>query len=979
MATTKISAVLQKTTAAIYNPALIQDAISDTLLGINGGIDYDVLDPNNPVIWSLEGSAILAQTSIESHTKTLRRRNAIMAVDMEDLYGHMSDEDWIDPFAQPSRAGFQLILGKLEIIEKAYPKNSNETRKLVIPADTEFLVGGLTYTTQYPIELLVLPNGGLQIVYDATATSPIRSLTSRSLNWSITTIPYNGIAVEMVVIEIPAQQYQITTHNDNITSGISWKNSYSISSSYFYARVWRRVSGSWTEIPTSHSLEVLDLTTPTAQLRVLESELEVYIPDVYVREGLISGDIRVDVYSTEGDITVNLQNYDVSEFSVKFRDIGGTISSSYTSPLKTFKHFSLFSGDIATGGRDALTFEEIRTRVIDNSFGGRVLPVSEKQLVNTVGDLGFDVTKSIDYVTERIYLATADMPDPTAVDNLTTPVGTVNGIFETSADELTATSGVNDNGNRITILPNTIYRYDNGLVELNDIGLDEYRRMDPNTLVSLVNEEVLLYTPFHYVLDFNDSIVEERAYYLDEPKITNKRFVSTNNTLQLEVSTSVQSIEATDTGYRLLLKTVGDDTYRSLQNEQKHAQISFTPRGYTDEYAYLDGELIGFDDNDDAIFEFIIETSIDIDRFHDMIVNSFILVGDAPTPIAMMLECLMNVIYSVTSYEPDGYRTSTVDQMLISDDSTTKAVTYEVLTLNLGSHLPSLWTNARTIVGSVNYKRHTEDVYVTYSKNVLAKNPTTNTPAITFVDDGNGGQKASFTVEHAAGDFVLDKFGEKQLLKSVGDPVIGSDGLPEIQSPRSIRRRLELFLMDAKFLISDDEQTVAYMEEVKTTLLQYINTDLPSVDTNLLEKTELYFYPRSSLGLIGVLLGDGSTTTINPEIEFMVYYYLTTAARQNGDFLDTLAETTRSAILAHLSGSTVSSSAITSEIRSRMGSEIIDVELGGMGNDGNQRVFTLLDDSSKPTLGKKLKVNPDRTISIKDSISISYNSHEVSE
>lgn len=975
MAGTKVSKVLSNTVAAMYNPNLMQDAVLDTLSGINSGTDYDVLDPNNPVVWSSEVSVMLAQTSIESHTKTLQRRNAVMATDMEDLYGHMSDEDWIDPFSQPSRAEFRLIIGKAEILEKAAPRNSRDIRKLVIPRDTEFMVGGVTFTLQYPIEIRVLTHGGLQIVYDNDVTSPITAISSRSLDWSISTIPFNGKPLDMVVISIPALQYKITNHVDTITRGISWRNTYTYDDQYFFARVWNRVNGKWIELETTHSDEVIDPTVVTAQLKVLDGELEVYIPDVYVRTGLISGEVRVDIYATKGSLTMNLPNYDVSEYSARWVDIGKTVDTQYIAPLKTFKHFSLISDSATRGGRDGLTFEELRKRVIDNSFSGRMLPISEKQLVNTAADLGFGVNKSIDYVTERIYHATSTIPS-SDIDGLSTPIGTVNGILETSVAELTASGGVKDNGNRITILPTTMYKYVNGLVEVDERNLNDYRRMEPNQLVSYGNENTLLFTPFHYVLDFNGDIVEERAYYLSNPKIDNKRFVNNNNTLNLDVSTSQQQLKEAEGGYLLTLQTRSDDVYKSLNAEQKHAQISFTPRGYSEEYAWLNGTLIGYTDDGESLFEFFIETNLDIDRNNDMIVDNFVLVGDKPSPTAMPLDCPMNVFYSVSNYTTPEYRTSDIDTILDSPVRGAKGATYEVLTLNYGKHLPMLWTNARTIVGSVEYKRHATDVYYTYSKDVIKKDPSTGAPAVEFVTV-DGKPKAQFVYEHRKGDFKLDKFGEKQIQFPVGSPVFGVDGKPEVKAPRTIKRRLELFLMDAKFILSNTDETKAYVEEVTDTLLGYITEDLPSIDTSLLEKTELYYYPEITMGLIDVLLGDGTTTRIDAENQFNMYYYLTSSARQNGDFLDTIAETTRSAILVNLKGDTVSVSAITEEIRKRLGDEIVDVEMGAMGPYKDQKLFTVTDSRNRPTLGKKLVLNPDWTLSIRDDISIGYNSHEV--
>lgn len=164
---------------------------------------------------------------------------------------------------------------------------------------------------------------------------------------------------------------------------------------------------------------------------------------------------------------------------------------------------------------------------------------------------------------------------------------------------------------------------------------------------------------------------------------------------------------------------------------------------------------------------------------------------------------------------------------------------------------------------------------------------------------------------------------------------------------------------------------------VERKLLQYILQDIPAVDVSLLEKTKLFFYPKTTMGMIDVLLGDGNSTKMPAENRFSIRYYLTAAARQNGEFLDALAETTRSAILTNLKGRTISVSAITAEIRKRLGDEIVDVEMDPMDEDLETSIFSVKDITTRPALGKKLTINPDWSLSIIDDISIAYNRHDV--
>jgi hypothetical protein len=55
----------------------------------------------------------------------------------------------------------------------------------------------------------------------------------------------------------------------------------------------------------------------------------------------------------------------------------------------------------------------------------------------------------------------------------------------------------------------------------------------------------------------------------------------------------------------------------------------------------------------------------------------------------------------------------------------------------------------------------------------------------------------------------------------------------------------------------------------------------------------------------------------------------------------------------------------------------VDVEMEGMGVKADQYIYTLVDETTKAAIGKKLIANPDRTVAIVDDIAISYTKHEV--
>lgn len=958
-------------TANMFNPSAAAIGVLRHMYSLSEGEDFAFVDANNSVVQMIETSVALGYAGIEADESALRKTYAAMATTMEELYMHMSDEDFIDPFAQPANAYYTIFVGKNEVLNKAMPRDSAGTRKLVLPQDSFITVNGYNFTLQYPIEIRIMPHGGIQVVYDTTNANPIRELESNLLEWEMVTLPVDNQAIEMMAIKVPFLQYKISTFSDTIVGGTKFNKSFSFENQFFYARVWMRgTNNTWTEIEHTHAERVIDPYKVTAKLTVREGVLDVYIPDVYIRSGMAEGDIRVDVYTTFGKMELDLMSFDSDAFVLTYRDIGKVVNSQYYTPLETFSYLAIAPTTVIKGGRNALTFEELRDRVIDNNLGARKVPVSDGQLLTKLNDSGYAITKSIDYVTGRIYHASTNMVEST-IKEVTTPIGTVNGIISTTEEELLALSTTRQNGNRITILPETAYLEQDGLVAIDSsMSLTDYRALSPADMVAMANSKRLLFTPFHYVLDLNNDIAECRAYHLDSPEVSSRVFVETNTTLSLDIATGDYAFEKAENGYRLVVVTRSGDLYKDLAPEDLICQLSFTPRGYNQEYAYLDGTFLGFTpDTNEAVFEFVIETNLDIDRNDDLIVTNFTLIGNKPTPIAMMLDTTFNVILGVQNYSTPEYKQSNIDVVLRSD--TAKGVTHEQYRIHLGDALNKLWTNVRTIATTVRYQYHETDVLAFWEDDVRKRNPDTNAYEYSIVDD-----KIVWKYEHLRGDPVLKEDGTQEIKFEAGSMVRNIDGTPVIERPESIGRRIDMFLLDARYYLANTDDVTNYRELVIRTLIDQITVDIAEANKQLLEKTEIFLFPRGTMGRVQVLLEDGTRTTVECENEFVINYYLTAANRRNNELLKTLASTARTSILASIAQPTISTTSIGKRIKDTANDDIVDVVVQPMGPDEDINIMTVIDPTSTLTIGKKLVLNPDNTVGIADDITIGYNKHD---
>lgn len=956
-----------------YNPLAVQERMLDGLKTAMGNPDdIEILDPSDPVVFSLEASVVTAAAAIEHDYACLRKAYPQAAEDYNDLYGHMSDVDYLDRFALPSTVPFTFVIGLDELKNKAVPLISRETRRLVISRDSRISIGGYPFTLQYAIELRVLPYGGIQIIYNTDIPSPIATLSSNTLQWTVRTVPKDGVPLEFIQIEIPTMQYDIVANSSQIVAGTSFRQTYAYPDKFFYARVWMRKGLKWVELKTTHSQEVIDANEVTAQLRVRDGVLDVYIPDIYVRNGLASGEIRTDIYFTKGKLDLDLRAYtNASEYEIKFRDLNGETPSEYVSPLEVITFKQVFCNNVVSGGRNELSFADLRRRVIDNALGGRLLPISDEQLKSTLNDMGYDVTKSVDFVTDRIYHASSELL-PSTIPELSTPIGTINGIFQTSYNELAKLPSVHDNGNRLTITPKTLYEERDGRVYLDTLGnVDYYKMLSPGERARIINSRRLLFTPFHYVLDNNANVFEARPYYLSKPTVDNKRFVHTNTKLNLDVGVGDYALEKVDGGYRLLVLTRSGETYRSLRDDQCEAQICFTPRGYSEDYARLDGKLISRNDDKERLYEFFISCNMDVDRNHDIIVESFILFGDKPTPIPMQLNADIEVIFLVNNYTTPEYRPSSIDKVAAGQNRTSKGVTHERLRFNLGNYLPALWANARSVVGSVDYMRYDKDVIGVYDRNVYAVNPVDNMPVLEVV---NG--KPQLKIAHYRGEQMKNPDGTPYIEHVAGSIIYGEDREPIIKNPRGVLRRIEMFLFDGRYAIADAVEIAPHVETVTGALTKAILSDIPAIGGQLRDKTELFVYPKNTFGLVRVRLADSTIAKVDSEVGFTVRYYVTNEVRRNTNLLSNINNITREVIVANLGKKTLSASSILADLRARIGDDVIDVEMAGWGVNQDQYIYTVLDNSDKLTLKKKARVNPDNTISIVDDIITTFTKHD---
>lgn len=1044
--TTKLQRAIERVK---FNPLNIQRVMLEELEAMTKG-EVRIVNATNPFLFLLEGATTVASVGMAEQLSLSRKLYPSNAQTFDDLYLHMSDTDYVGVFANPSQTTFFVLISKDEVINKAVSVDQVSFRKITIPRHTEFVISDTKFTTQYPIDIRVSANGGITVTYDTSRPSPVKALESNVVNWFITTIG----GVDYIYIAVPVQQMAIKSQIEPVTASAGFKKKYEFDDEFFHLRAFiKNAVGEWTEIVTTHTEQVYDPQTPTVALRVIDNVVSVLVPQIYLTNDLIRDEIRLDLYTTKGMLEMDLSDFDGADFSANWVDHDEENNGRYSAPLNSFSALAVYSDKLVTGGNDGLTFDQLRERVVMNSLGPQNVPITNAQLETRLGNLGFDIVKNLDVVTNRQFLVTRGLPTPPESEGVSAASATMLLLQATFNNLGQMAAVVLDNGNRITVLPRTVYRNSNGIITVIDQAwVDSVFNQSAEARAATVNADNLLFSPFHYVLDINDDQFESRPYSLNSPEVISKFFVAENETTLVQASVEAYQISyrPDDSGYWLELVTFTDDAFKSLPDANVSAQISFFSEA-ENRRVWMTADYKEQLSSGEYLFRFHITSNFDVTADHKLITTSFKFDDNADRNIGLSLDTTFDVAIVAMNHEPVDLQPSSVDQVVNSfylpAATNHVGVSHEKVRINVGSYLRTLWARSRSVISAEQYQTYALDVYATYEADVYERDIAGNivvgwdslTQTLTYNklhsigepvldnavtnSDTNAALDAQNVLTFTLGAFVAGDVGKHFVFKGAGalgadlygvidavtssteivlstdvltatvggeaftygDPVVkhvagetvlDGEGNPvQIVTPRDVVRQADILLVDGKYYFADASESVQYREQVSKTLTQWITQDIERLSETLLEQTEMFFYPKNTVGSIRVIVGEGSEVNARAEQSLNVTYHVTSDVYLNADLRKSLELSAARVIDERLSRSTVSLDDITSKLKAEVGENVVSVRVGGLFPDLDTETATLVDSSARFTLGKRLVVLPDATLGVQDAINVTFIRH----
>lgn len=958
------SVTLSMMTNPINLQKLVLDEISDRLSG-----NKVIVDPNQVSMLLIEMASNLTSNLAKATEDGLSEWLAKRATTHEDLYRHMSDYDYIGLFSTPSTTKITIHIDKAYITNKALDYNNNY-KLVVIPEDTVFTLGTLDFGIFYPINIRVNKHTGyISAVWDTSKEHPLHTLNTNLIN--VNEFSYMGI--ELVQLTIPVFQFTRTVHEDTITPTTGFAKKISYTDNFYGARFFTNQVGSSELLELHQELgkDTYDPTRASIRMQVLldENELSVNIPQVYVTNKKVGSKVISEIYTTLGDISPTLANLDISQVKANFNLTKN--SSKYSKILENIPTFVIsVAEEKASGGSDGYNFEELRERVVYNSFHNTAL-ITPIDLENYFQDKGFKVVKYKDNLTNLIYYAYRELKDDSGT---IIPSANLNVYLTKEICESTDYSSIkaNEDGS-FTVLPKTLYKLDQNnekCIPVSDTDLDNIDKLSKEDKVELFNDIKYTVSPFHYRLTTEGRYPYASSYNLMDPKITRFRFLFENDTITAQMtlaSGNLKHLEYGSRGYTLrLMCQQSQDLYAVPERDIK--VYVYTKSSY--------GTFVGQEatlvpnsySNGVAMYDVNLETSYSINKSHQIEFTS-LRSGLETYGHYVNLEQPWYVAFMVDKdYFPDAITTvSQYEGIPVNYHDTYIVMIKQEFTLTLGYGLDDVVYNSINLTwNSATPKLYEADVPLTYDTDVYETDSVTGVPIYT-IDEYNNIQ---FVLKHKLGDTVYGDDGKQLYKYRKGDFVRDKNGNVVYTSDRITEYNIQALMLDAKLYLSEHPESISYREGITKTLESYFNVIRTATD-NLLERDRIYFKPLRTMGYGEFDLGSGITSTLPLELSIKFKVYLDNEAYSNVTLQESIKEEIIIQIEEDLSKDRISLSEIAMKCKEKI-VHIEAVDVLGINDDIKLQTLSIIDESVQPSIKQELFLTQDNEINIRKDVDIEW-------
>lgn len=728
----------------LSNPSALLYTVLQELQSRLGG-NVVIPDANNAFTLLLDASSSMTAQFVRQEDDRFEKLYKARAQTAEELYPFLSDYDYVSLMASPASLQFRLIVDKNWIVQNAVDYDETHSR-LEIPDTTRIRLGNRYFSLYYPIQIMVNKTSQVvDVTYDITTTNPLKQFSTNMLD-SVSEYTYAG--VDFLDIVFDAWQFTTTVYNEQAVIETGFTKSYPYTDQFYAARVYTFLNGAWQELSYSMSTMVYDTSTPTVIVSPYTdtSTVKLYIPQIYFTSGLVGQQLKVVIFTTEGEITATIAQADADSTQINF----DTSASPYAAPLALIPSLEIIPYNTTSiqGGTNPMAFSDFRKAVIGGTLYTEA-PISNLQLNAAVEKYGYTLYKYIDNITDRLLFAGAALqfPDGSAVP--TVYCGVRLSATELNGDPSTileATDGL------VTILPSTIFKYDattNLSRPISDAETTYLQNLPAASLVTELNTNRYTRQPFHIVLDTNSRYPTAKTFNLMTPSMTSLIFNNENvsSAAQISVTNAVITHLNSGTGGYQIRIGVKRSAALTTADPTTDMKILFYTTDKTGVRIHFEANYVTSTNGID-VFEIIVPTTYHITL--DGYISSTALdtnndAFDASLALSSIFDIRLCVLKTLDpTVEQSSILAADVEYHYTSE---WLVVAQQTMGIAFGEDMSALIYNIVTTTwGTEVYDTYTEDVYQTYTKDQylfnadgtlasqITTDPTTNAKSLTLVE-----------------------------------------------------------------------------------------------------------------------------------------------------------------------------------------------------------------------------------------------------
>lgn len=911
-----------------------------------------IVDANNVTTWFLENSSTTiadAMTSIKNEIEILYK---LRANTIEDLYRHMSDYDITGIYSTPASLNLVIEIEKTSIVYDAKEINDNY-RQVIIPKDTVFTLGDYKFGIYYPIVIKINKKTlSVDINWDTTEENSLYKLNNSAIDF----VEVKEDGIDYIQMIIPTYQFSKTSVEETITRDMGLIKTYSYVDNFYAIKAYNYVNDKWENLNITLSETNYDIFSPTVRLIVDQDtkNIKVIVPSIYIQTNQISSKIKIDIYTTKGELDVDISSIETDTIEKNFNI---TTSDSYSLILNKNAMIVIYpQSEMIVGGSNGITTQELKKRIISNSFSGDVIK-STTDIENHFSNLGFTASRYACNVTDMIYLCHNQLTNSKggviAAGNITT-------MFTESIIENCNTIKANTDGS-LTILPSTIYKYDsnsNKCFPLTTTEMENLSILNKEYKILQYNSNIYTKSPFHIRLDRSTRYPMAYTYDLNQPSAKYLRTINEN--FNVDVILKIYScviLHDGITGYNIKFLVGKSDGFTP-----EDITLFFYTYSVNGSKVWVIGEYVTEYDGR-WVYNVHIDTNYSIFKDNTIFLNN-LQNDDGDTGYEVSLEFDANVVLLIKNnfLSSDSFNTNVGIMVPLSLKTDSTPVIEQRVHITLGKYLSGLYNNVDVIYKENVYLEYEEDVPARADQRIIETSIVEGVP--------------TYTVIYNVGDILLDGEGNPIIKHKAGTLVLDTNGQPIVTNEyeRNLDYAVDMIHLDAKLDIVTDPSYTNIMDYTRKKIVSYMDV-IDETTNHLIEGTKLFYTPIKTLGYTSSSVGNGYSLNHSLELTVKFKLYVYDFVLKDENIKNTIYDNVVSIIDEYTKDSdnnVVASDVIVNLIKNNMSEYIINVNVYGFFDDMSVQTLICSSSNVKPHLKQYLVLEDDGTITVARGLTIEY-------